>query len=396
MTIVEFFDKDAIENVVSTLLCDPENVVLVGDNCDAMKKASEKYKTVVEKHGINVNYSIVSVSRNKLEKIVDVLEHLVEKYEEIAIDLTGGEDLYLVAAGIVYHNNPNKVFLHRFNVNNGRLYDCDADGNVIETTKYDISIEDNLSIYGGRVICKGTDEEPAEIKKWDFNNEFIADIDKMWKICSQNSKEWNRIMTNCYAENEKDDTNLHVLSNSGNFRNEPKIIKMLQQQSLINNVQIIYGNLSFYCKNPQVKRCLTVAGQLLEVKTTTSLMKINDANKGKSFNDILTGVTIHWELPVNNTARITNEIDVLVMKDLVPIFISCKNGKVDVEELYKLSTVATRFGGKYAKKVLVATENWGAVAQRANEMDIRVIDDIKDCEDFSKEFKTLLEPNSYN
>jgi hypothetical protein len=63
----------------------------------------------------------------------------------------------------------------------------------------------------------------------------------------------------------------------------------------------------------------------------------------------------------------------------VPVFISCKNGEVEVEELYKLSAVANRFGGKCAKKVIVAPsiEEMGneavGIIERANEMGIRII-----------------------
>ena len=79
----------------------------------------------------------------------------------------------------------------------------------------------------------------------------------------------------------------------------------------------------------------------------------------------------------------TNEIDVLLMKGLVPIFISCKNGMVDQDELYKLNTVAEEFGGPYAKKVLVCTYfgNDESLAhdyfmQRAKDMNIRVIPSV--------------------
>ena len=67
----------------------------------------------------------------------------------------------------------------------------------------------------------------------------------------------------------------------------------------------------------------------------------------------------------------------------MPVFISCKNGIFDSDELYKLSTVAAKFGGPYVKKVLVTTGlsrmNWGKQKQlkaRAREMDIAIIDDF--------------------
>ena len=69
-----------------------------------------------------------------------------------------------------------------------------------------------------------------------------------------------------------------------------------------------------------------------------------------------------------------NEIDVLCLRDYVLTFISCKAGDPDQMALYELDTVASRFGGKYARRELVTA---GDVeyhhAQRAEEMDITVV-----------------------
>ena len=64
------------------------------------------------------------------------------------------------------------------------------------------------------------------------------------------------------------------------------------------------------------------------------------------------------------------------------MFISCKNGSVGDDELYKLHTVAERFGGRYAKKVLVASEipksqkSLEYFMRRAEDMNITVINDV--------------------
>ena len=77
----------------------------------------------------------------------------------------------------------------------------------------------------------------------------------------------------------------------------------------------------------------------------------------------------------NNEKDVLNEIDVLMLEGNIATFISCKCGKMDkgkaLEPMYELETVASRFGGKYAKKVL-ATLNpvTGSYAQRAEEMNI--------------------------
>ena len=55
------------------------------------------------------------------------------------------------------------------------------------------------------------------------------------------------------------------------------------------------------------------------------------------------------------------------------IFISCKNCKLNQMALYELDAVAGRFGGKYVKKELAATQeiNVGYI-KRAEEMDITI------------------------
>ena len=85
------------------------------------------------------------------------------------------------------------------------------------------------------------------------------------------------------------------------------------------------------------------------------------------------------------------------MHDTVPIFISCKNGYLDSNELYKLKTVAERFGDRYAKMVLVANciddlgDAAGYLRQRITDMGIHLIEKVQDMSDerLAKELKNL-------
>ena len=71
---------------------------------------------------------------------------------------------------------------------------------------------------------------------------------------------------------------------------------------------------------------------------------------------------------------VMNEIDVLLLEGYVPVFISCKNGKINQMPLYELDAVASRFGGKYVKKQLAITQPTSrAHLNRAKEMGIEVI-----------------------
>jgi hypothetical protein len=85
------------------------------------------------------------------------------------------------------------------------------------------------------------------------------------------------------------------------------------------------------------------------------------------------------------------------MKGLVPVFISCKNGQYTSNELYKLRSVAERFGGEHAKKVLIATSmdpehpSYLQFRQRAEDMKIRVIEDLTELSDreMEKRLRTI-------
>ena len=144
--------------------------------------------------------------------------------------------------------------------------------------------------------------------------------------------------------------------------------------------------LQFRFKNEQVKLCLTKAGTLLELVTLLTAKNMKKSDGTPYFNDVRTGVMIDWDGVVHNNkdglVDTENEIDVILMKGVVPVFISCKNGIIPGDELYKLNTVAEQFGSEYARKVLVATDMGKAgksrkyFLERARDMGIQIIEDV--------------------
>ena len=124
----------------------------------------------------------------------------------------------------------------------------------------------------------------------------------------------------------------------------------------------------------------------MELKVYSTLQSMANNRSDESQYDIMNGVFLDWDGEVHtgfsSVSDTENEIDIIAMKGIIPVFISCKNGNVSIDELYKLDVVARRFGGEYAKRVLVATAlddtkpGTQALRQRANDMNIRIIDDF--------------------
>lgn len=413
MTYIEFFDKTPTENICACLSYAPERVIFIGNDGKLMRKHVAYYQRVFADRNEFFQFEIKTVPRNNLDDAVQLLSELVETYDDCVFDITGGEEILNLALGIVYARYPEKqIQIHRFNLRNNTIADCDKDGVTIYREPPMLSVEENIRIHGGDVLYGGISD--IKTYRWELSEEFIADVNRMWEICRENTRFWNvqinmfEAIENLGGQTENGLTTVvrwpaldqHLAQRNGKYRRNDRIIDALLRQGLLtwywdesdDHVTISY-------KNAQVKKCLTKAGLILELKVYLTARQLKDDKGCPVYNDCLNGVVIDWDGVSDNESPegrfdTSNEIDVMLMHGTVPVFISCKNGVVNSEELYKLSTVAERFGGPYAKKVLVASalEQLGPAAehlrQRAEDMHIRIIDGIQEMDEAKLE-KTL-------
>ena len=94
------------------------------------------------------------------------------------------------------------------------------------------------------------------------------------------------------------------------------------------------------------------------------------------------GVHLDWDgvlhNPESSVKDVLNEIDVFSITNNIPHFISCKSGNLTSgqarDAMYELSSVASRFGGKYVKMSLsVSNELREVDVERANEMGVSIL-----------------------
>ena len=102
------------------------------------------------------------------------------------------------------------------------------------------------------------------------------------------------------------------------------------------------------------------------------------------------GVMFLWN---DGNQFVRNELDVVAVKDSVPIFISCKDSdKYNEMALNELNVYATKFGGENSYKILVATKEpiKSPVKTRAKEMGIHLIIFDGNEEKFIKKIKKII------
>lgn len=393
MTYIEFFSPVVSENICACLARAPERVVLVGDNRKLLSRHAQRYEALFLEKGPKIQFIPKSVNKNNMQSVIDALSELVETYDDCVFDLTGGEDVYLVAVGIVSERySARGLQLQRFNLRNGKVMDCDMDGQVVrELQMPTLSVEENIRFFGGSVIRKGV----AATYNWDLSPEFIADIALMWEICRQDASQWNMLLK-IFAQAESMDiekadplrlrASLKGMSQSiyyanGEYLDKSVVLSYLLDNNLLTSCTWDDGTLELVFKNAQLKKVLTKAGTLLELVIYFAALIATDEAGQPVYNDVMTGVGINWDADEDGKAVVTqNEIDVLMMRGMVPVFVSCKSGLVEMEELFKFATVADRFGGTYAKRVLVAPglselNNAESIRTRALDMNIQILED---------------------
>lgn len=400
MTLIKFLSDTAEENIISALFLKPEQLILFGENEKKLTSAQQNLKKVFKSMSLGCT---VSAERVHLDDYCGTAERLLQiaaERHDCVFDITGGDSRGIAAAAAAAAKSDAPLTIS--GTSSGRLQVLRGKAPHVTPPKK-MTVGENIRLFGG-VISSHSTPDADRVRFFSIGDGFRADILKIWDICRRDCVLWNsslRTLRNITAVLPEAERGLEI---DASIDTAEKSLGGIQQKygSMHKIMQQLYGahiltsyepkNNSFKAafKNRNVRYALSRAGTALEL--FTYLAAIDARIDGKPFFDSGdTGVILDWDGTVYGTAAkasagnlirpgeyipdVINEVDVLLMRNNVPYFISCKNGQTSSDELYKLSAVAARFGGKNAKKLLVMTcyEPDELFIQRAHEMNIRLI-----------------------
>ena len=396
MTYIEFLDPTISENLCASLIHAPERVVLVGNNESALRKHMKRYRRLFENRGMTVAFETCEIKQYQMHTIVESLARLVEKYEDCVFDLTGGDDLYLMAMGILSERYKDRnIHMHRYNISSRIIVDCDQDGVILQqAAQPELTVEENIEVHGGDIIWQ-SEKNPEGTIRWEDTPELRHTLAEILAVQPKEPGLWNKQVDTLQAafrlgEDADDPLTAKVeIETLKNYAKDEKmgylvatgLMNALHNRGLLASWSKDDGMLQVTCRDELVKYFLTKAGRFLEMRLYFACLDAREDGQ-PHYTDALTGVSIDWDGNVHGDGEAVetkNEIDVMLMRGVVPVFVSCKNGGVKMDELYKLATVAQRFGGRYARKVLVVSkldERKSAnqyLVKRAADMGIRVV-----------------------
>lgn len=374
--IVEFYSEEPLENIMAMIKYKPYKIIFLGHKHNMITKKINNLKEFRDSRCPGMELEFIEVPKDDLNGTIGLLAGIIREYPDVKFELTGGSEIILIALGcIAARMNISKLRIDPFT---GR--EIEINGPEINTYEYNykISIAEEIILHGGLLT-----EQTGSYSDWKFTQEFRNDIRIMWDICSKYRSNWNRYCASI-DEQRKNMQNQHegweeLFKNP--LGDAIKLIWDLKDEGLIKDYNETGKKIMFRFKNNMIKKVIGKAGNILELHV------YEVATRDKYiFSDAIIGAHIDWDGEIHDYENpgydTMNEIDVILMKHVCPIFISCKSGKAGGIALHELETVSRKFGGKYARKALVLSKACDDTTgsqyfkQRAKDMHIWIIDDV--------------------
>lgn len=209
--------------------------------------------------------------------------------------------------------------------------------------------------------------------------QYLPDFDRFFHCFLRFRREWPDIISYIQRVSPSEYGQTPPLSVQGGYtvkgergtRNtvNEAALRELARIDLIRELDIIPDRqVSFRFRDLHTRAWLRDVGSVLELYTYKACVDTG------IFHDVISSAVVRWD-EVLGHGSVSNEIDVMAARGVVPLFLSCKACDIKTEALNELAILRDRFGGKGAKAAIVTTETCNAAARhRAAQLGIAVVD----------------------
>lgn len=375
--ILELYDDEQMFNVLAIADFHPEQAVYLGTRRLKSKRVKNRILGFIESLEIPSTCFFYSTEMLSLKAVIAELEHILELYPDIAIDITGGFEVASTAVGILAQERGIPVFRYDALERSYRnIMNCPWIDKVKSDPK--ITVEAIMRLNGSTYLGHG------HVAVESLSAEESNDVLGLFSLFKKYYRTWPRLSEylrpatdNYFAEDENDPLRFEAPSSiEGETKDivycDTIIMSALADAGYLKDLRTTGGTISFRYKNAVVRDCLIDTGSVLEF-----YVYVTARNSGY-FQDVQISVKTNWDVAPIQRVDTINEIDVIAVHGEVPVFISCKAGTPDVFALAEIKTLARHFGGSQAKAMLVTMSDVRGgdvyLFQRACDMEVTMVD----------------------
>ena len=367
-TLIELYDTSPIRNVLATVMFRPQEMILI---CPPEVAEDPNQKRSLRDFFAYLNcpvkLTLIPVTLLDAGKTERVLREVLESHQDCAIDISGGTDAALFAAGVASGDTPVFTYSVRkdtfFEIKNAPF------ARSLPNTVH-LDVRSCLMMAGGTLLPGREDNAGLA--------EMSDRIDRLFRVYSTFRPQWNRQISYIQKISSAEPG---VLEAGGQLREKAgnknvdadgEFFGALEEAGLILNLQYTDESVSSRFPDERVRFWLRDVGAVLELQVFRA------CRAAGCFDDVVLSAVVNWQSGKINRDSVTNEIDVMAVQGIQPVFISCKTSEVHTDALNELAILRDRFGGKFARAILVTSGVTGKtrepVRRRADKLGIELVE----------------------
>lgn len=372
-TILEIYDDEQIHNVLAITEFKPKNVVYIGTRKLKSKRIKSNIIACLRSLGLETKCYFYSTDMLSLEAVTEELEAILEDFPGIVIDITGGSEVALVAIGMLAkEKNIPLMRYDRYERRYRNIFNCPIAEQLISSPHF--TVQSLLRLAGGEI------KDHGHLSIESLDDSASLDIFNVWEIFKKNYRSWHKLVSFLQLASKQlpDSSSLSITTSKIIYSGEKlvncdtNLLEELSQIGIIKNFKETAADVSFEYKNSLMHSCLLDVGICLELFVFATALKTGE------FDDVQISVVVDWDGDLEARINTVNEIDVMLVRGQVPVFISCKSGDPGVVALNEIKTLAAKFGGQDGRAVLVTMSDVRNrdpyLYQRAADMGVTIID----------------------
>ena len=304
-TLIELYDERPLENVLGVEMFRPPGWSTSARRRWPATACHRQLKAYFRHRGLEAELIFFPVERLRQRGRAAAAAQVVEQYPDCAIDITGGTDAVLFAAGLLCAESEIPVFTYSrkkncfYNIHNA-AFAADRPCQVI------YSVEDCFRMAGGSMRQGRVDNA--------ILSRYLEDYEPFFRLYLEHRRDWTRIVTYFQRVSPPRRTAptsggpgpYTVKGERGSRIDAPEeALRDLEVLGFLQELEITPGRgVSFRFRDDQIRAWLRDVGSVLELYVYKACLDT------ELFDDVRTSAVVDWEGDKRSNA-VSNELDVM-------------------------------------------------------------------------------------
>ena len=284
-TLIELYDPRPINNVLGSEVFRPrETVFICSPEVEQDKALRRALKTYFEYRGVDVKLTFRPVSLVDALRVEKVIREVIEAHPDCAIDISGGTDAALFAAGaasrevpVFTYSRKRNTFFEIRNAPYARNLPCPVR----------MDARSCFLMAGGTLLPGRGDNRTLPGR--------LEEIDRLFEVYTRFSRIWNRQISYIQAISSAEAGALEARGKETEKAGDrwvtanATLLRALEEAGLIWDLRMAEGSVAFHFPDETIRFWLRDIGAVLELQVFRACLA------AECFDDVVISAVVNWE-----------------------------------------------------------------------------------------------------